>query len=194
MWYVAQAAPGAELFVGLKRGVTRAEFERKIQTGAVAECFHRVSVRSGDAMFLPVGGFTLLSLVIFDPANSDDLRFDWNRPAWTAARELSSDPQPGIDFDDFGRRAPSPSAKWRAEVAAARARSLTAGPSGERRGHVPLPPGRMQIIALLTGQVQVCSGEATVALAPGQFCLVPASLAQAELRTETPAAFLRVEV
>lgn len=33
MWYIAQAAPGAELYVGLKRGVTRAEFERKIEIG-----------------------------------------------------------------------------------------------------------------------------------------------------------------
>ena len=55
MWYIAEAAPGAELYVGLKRGVTRAEFERKIQSGAVAECFHRVTVRAGDAMFLPSG-------------------------------------------------------------------------------------------------------------------------------------------
>ena len=39
--------PGAELFVGLKRGVTRAEFERKIQAGTVAECFHRVPVQAG---------------------------------------------------------------------------------------------------------------------------------------------------
>ena len=59
---------------------------------------------------------------------------------------------------------------------------------------VPLRPKKMQIIALLIGQVQLRSGEATVALAPGQFCLVPASLAEVALRTETPAAFLRVEV
>ena len=31
MWYVAEAAPGAELYVGLKRGVTRAEFEQQDQ-------------------------------------------------------------------------------------------------------------------------------------------------------------------
>ena len=30
MWFIADAAPDAELFVGLKRGVTRAEFEKKI--------------------------------------------------------------------------------------------------------------------------------------------------------------------
>ena len=47
MWFIADAAPGAELFVGLKRGVTRAEFEKKIADGSVAECFHRVPVQSG---------------------------------------------------------------------------------------------------------------------------------------------------
>ena len=31
MWYIADAAPDAELYVGLKRGVTRAEFEKKIR-------------------------------------------------------------------------------------------------------------------------------------------------------------------
>src|SRR5690349_15282297 len=31
MWYIADADPGAELYVGLKRGVTRAEFEKKIK-------------------------------------------------------------------------------------------------------------------------------------------------------------------
>src|SRR5580698_3664886 len=34
MWFIADAGPGAELFVGLKRGVTRSEFEGKIAEGA----------------------------------------------------------------------------------------------------------------------------------------------------------------
>src|SRR5439155_15811817 len=55
LWYVADARPGAELYVGLRRGVTRAEFERKITAGTVADCFHRVPVQAGDAMFLPSG-------------------------------------------------------------------------------------------------------------------------------------------
>jgi mannose-6-phosphate isomerase len=55
MWYIADAAPGAELYVGLKRGVTREEFARKIQTGEVAECFSSVRIQAGDAMFLPSG-------------------------------------------------------------------------------------------------------------------------------------------
>src|ERR1017187_10953201 len=31
MWYIADAAPDAELYAGFKHGVTRAEFEKKIQ-------------------------------------------------------------------------------------------------------------------------------------------------------------------
>ncbi len=59
--------PGAELYVGLKRGVSRAEFEEKIADGTVADCFHRGPVRAGDTMFLPSGrvhaiGFGLVIL------------------------------------------------------------------------------------------------------------------------------------
>jgi mannose-6-phosphate isomerase len=53
MWYIADAAPGSELYVGLKRGVSRSSFEQKVRAGTVAECFHRVPVQAGDAMFLP---------------------------------------------------------------------------------------------------------------------------------------------
>jgi len=55
MWYVAAAEPRSELFVGLKRGVTREQFEAQLAAGTVAECFHRVPVTAGDAMFLPSG-------------------------------------------------------------------------------------------------------------------------------------------
>src|SRR5438874_11713505 len=50
MWYIAEAAPNAELFVGMKRGVTRGEFEKKLQDGTVAECIHSVKVKAGDVM------------------------------------------------------------------------------------------------------------------------------------------------
>ena len=54
---------------------------------------------------------------------------------------------------------------------------------------VPLRPNKMQIIALLAGGVQVDDGTGTLALAAGQFCLVPASLAQVTLRVETASHF-----
>ena len=84
MWFIADAAPGAELYVGLKRGVTRAEFEKKIRDGTVAECFHRLPVQAGDAMFLPSGRVHAIGagLVIFEIQQNSDTTyrvFDWNR-------------------------------------------------------------------------------------------------------------------
>ena len=205
IWYVAQAAPEAELYVGLKRGVTRAEFERKIQSGSVAECFHRVSVKPGDAMFLPSGRVHGLGagLIIFEIQQNSDTTYrvyDWNRPGLDGKLRELHIPQSlaSIDFDDFE---PSLVPQAPVQSGAHEVRPLVRNPlftveghQAEPGAHVPLRPGKMQIIALLAGQVRVCSSEATVALAPGQFCLVPASLAQVLVRTETLAAFLRVEV
>ncbi len=107
MWYIAQAAPGAELYVGLKRGVTRAEFERKIKAGTVAECFHRVPVQPGDAMFLPSGRVHALGagLVIFEIQQNSDTTyrvFDWNRLGLDGKPRELHIPQSlaSIDFSD----------------------------------------------------------------------------------------------
>jgi len=205
MWYVAEAAPGAELYVGLKRGVTRAEFEQRIVAGTVAECFHRVSVRSGDAMFLPSGRVHALGvgLVIFEIQQNSDTTyrvFDWNRLGLDGKPRELHVPQSlaSIDFDDYEPSLVQPAllqdgkrkvrSLVRDPLFAAEAQEVSAGTS------VPLRPHKMQIIALLAGGIQVDDGTGTLALAAGQFCLVPASLAQVTLRVERPTTFLRVEV
>jgi len=108
LWHIADAAPGAELFVGLKRGVTRAEFERKLRDGSVADCFHRIDVQSGDAMFLPSGRVHAIGtgLVIFEIQQNSDTTyrvFDWNRGGLDGKpRELhEAQSLASIDFNDF---------------------------------------------------------------------------------------------
>src|SRR5262249_35555107 len=77
MWYIADAAPGSELFVGLKHGVTRREFESKLGSGCVEECFHRMPVKKDDAMFLPSGRVHALGagLVIFEIQQNSDTTY-----------------------------------------------------------------------------------------------------------------------
>ena len=108
MWYVADATPEAGLFVGLKRGVTRAGFEEKIADGTVADCFHRIPVQPGDVMFLPSGRVHALGAgsVLFEIQQHSDTTyrvFDWNRTGLDGkprdlhiAQSLAS-----IDFNDF---------------------------------------------------------------------------------------------
>jgi len=205
LWYIAEATPGAELYVGLKRGVTRAEFERKLQSGTVAECFHRLPVQPGDAMFLPSGRVHAIGagLVIFEIQQNSDTTyrvFDWNRRGQNGAPRELHVPQSlaSIDFHDF-EPALLPQAFVR--QGAQKGRSLVRDSLFSVEAHqadagtnVPLRPGKMQIIALLDGRVRVTSGETAVSLTPGGFCLVPASVAPAVLHAESAAGFLRVEL
>jgi len=205
MWYIAEAAPGAELYVGLKRGVTREEFERKIQTGTVAECFHRIRVRPGDAILLPSGRVHAIGagLVIFEIQQNSDTTyrvFDWNRAGLDGKpRELHlAQSLASIDFNDFE---PSLIQRDFAVAGPARVRPLVRDPlfsvevqQADAGAGVPLRPNRLQIILMLAGEAQLRGATGSVRLSLGQSGLVPASLEQASLRAETTVAFLRVEV
>jgi mannose-6-phosphate isomerase len=204
MWYIADAAPGAELYVGLKRGATRAEMEHKLQTGDVAECFHRVPVRAGDAMFLPSGRVHAIGagLVIFEIQQNSDTTyrvFDWNRVgldgkprALHVKQSLAS-----IDFNDFE---PSLAAGRFAGKGPIKSRSLVKDPlftvevcRADAADDAPIAPRKMRIFALLTGKAQISHNQITVSLAPGRFCLVPASLDHVRIQAEPGSSFLRIE-
>ena len=204
MWYIADAAPGASLYVGLKEGVTRAEFETKIADGTVADCFHRIPVSAGDTMFLPSGRVHAIGdgLVIFEIQQNSDTTyrvFDWNRLGLDGKpRELHiAQSLASIDFNDFaphlvetpvvtqagiGKRALVTDPLFNVE-----AWQLGAGSKGE------LKPKKLQIIAVTTGTVEIKSGTGAVHLTAGQFALIPASLAQTEIIAPAPATLLRVE-
>jgi len=83
-WYIADADAGAELFVGLRAGSTREKFEVALHKGEVADHVHRISVQTGDAMFLPSGRVHAIgggNLIVEVQQNSDTTYrvFDWNR-------------------------------------------------------------------------------------------------------------------
>ena len=204
MWFIADAAPGAELFVGLKRGVTREEFEKKVETGEVAECFHRVPVRAGDAMFLPSGRVHAIGagLVIFEIQQNSDTTyrvFDWNRVGLDGKpRELHvAQSLASIDFNDFepalvqnkftGDRSIKRRPLVNDPLFNVEAWRMNAGAG------VSLKPRTLQIIAGLSDRLEIQSGSASVKLSAGQFCLVPACLERTELRAKAGAALLRVE-
>ena len=203
MWFIADAAPGAELFVGLKRGVTRAEFEGKIQTGEVAECFHRVPVRAGDAMFLPSGRVHAIGagLVIFEIQQNSDTTyrvFDWNRVGLDGKpRELHvAQSLASIDFNDFE---PALVPSRFVGDSLMQVRPLVRDPlfaveawklSGTK---VSLELKKVQIVAVMGGQVEINGGSTSVKLSAGQFSLIPASLKRTEVLAKSDAALLRVE-
>jgi mannose-6-phosphate isomerase len=205
MWYIADAAPGASLYVGLERGVTRAEFERKIADGTVAECFHRIAVRPGDTMFLPSGRVHAIGdgLVIFEIQQNSDTTyrvFDWNRMGLDGKpRELHiAELLASIDFEDFEPELVK--ADFAADGAVQK-RSLVNDPLFQVEAwkigpgvNAPLEPEKLQIIAVTAGRVNVVArGPETATLSAGQFCLVPASLRDTQVEAASEAALLRVK-
>ena len=204
MWFIADAAPGAELFVGLKRGVRRAEFEKKIQTGAVADCFHRIRVQAGDAMFLPSGRVHAIGagLVIFEIQQNSDTTyrvFDWNRVGLDGQpRELHvAQSLASIDFNDFepalisqkfsGDDKTKKSPLVHHPLFNAEAWRMNSGASGR------LGLRTVEIVAALNGRLEIKSGSTAVNLAAGQFCLIPASLQAVDVLARSDAVLLRAE-
>jgi mannose-6-phosphate isomerase len=205
MWYVARAEPGAELFVGLKKGVTRAEFERKLAAQTVAECFHRIAVREGDAMFLPSGRVHALGagMVIFEVQQNSDTTyrvFDWNRVDHDGqARELHV-PQSlaSIDFEDFepallprtvsGTRPGTIRPLVRDELFEV---SLRQWAKGDR---LAWPSGRMRILGVLAGsRLRIEGAGEAVEIGPGQFCLLPAQCEGAVAQAQGNVSFLEIQ-
>jgi mannose-6-phosphate isomerase len=205
MWFITDAAPGAELFVGFKHGVTRPEFEKKISDGSVAECFHRIPVRARDAMFLPSGRVHAIGagLVIFEIQQNSDTTyrvFDWNRVGLDGKPRELHIPQSlaSIDFNDFepelagGNFAGDDKIKSRLLVRD----SLFNVENLEIKNCAvaKLKKQKLQVVAVVNGQIEIKSGSETVNLSAGQFCLIPASLKWSEILAKSDAALLRVEI
>jgi mannose-6-phosphate isomerase len=204
MWFIADAAPDASLYVGIKRGVTRAEFEKKIAGGSVADCFHRIPVKAGDTMFLPSGRVHAIGagLVIFEIQQNSDTTyrvFDWNRVGLDGKpRELHiAQSLASIDFNDFEPKLVE--TKFVADGKIQK-RALVNDPlfnvetwklnSG---ANSLLKPKKLQIVAVTAGEIEIRNGTTTVNLSAGQFSLIPACLERTEVSAKSDVTLLRVE-
>jgi mannose-6-phosphate isomerase len=83
-WYIISAVPGAVIYKGLKKGVTKRDFSIAIRKGSVAELLEKVPVEAGQCHFLPAGtahsiGPGLLIAEIQTPSDTTYRVFDWNR-------------------------------------------------------------------------------------------------------------------
>jgi mannose-6-phosphate isomerase len=204
MWHIARAEAGAQLYVGLKRGTTRADFERALRRGTVEQCFHTIPVRAGDTMFLPSGRVHAIGagLVIFEIQQNSDTTFrvyDWNRAGLDGKpRDLHvTESLESIDFADF-------------EPALATGEPVVRGHFGVRPLvrhqlfaadllHAEMPDvvdygdARLRVIAVVNGRVRAAGGGVSQMLDAGQFCVIPAGLTGATLAADHGATFLQVE-
>jgi len=83
-WFIAEAAPEASLIVGLRPGVTRAQFERALASGMLETCVNRFPVAAGDSILVRSGTVHAIdagNLILEIQQNSDTTYrvHDWGR-------------------------------------------------------------------------------------------------------------------
>lgn len=55
LWYVVEAAPGAELLYGFQHEISKEEFARRIADNTLLDVVRHVPVQKGDVFFIPAG-------------------------------------------------------------------------------------------------------------------------------------------
>jgi mannose-6-phosphate isomerase len=180
MWYFADALPGATIYAGLKRGVTRQQFETLLREGRVEEALHVIPVESGDSIFIPSGRLHAIgegNAIVEVQQNSDTTYrvFDWNRTGLDGVpRKLHiEESMASIDFDDFEPAVNHSGKGVIAECLYFKVEKL------ELSSPVPAcGEGRFSIVTIVSGAA-TCAG---ASFKPGDFFLAPASLGGATIQ------------
>jgi mannose-6-phosphate isomerase len=188
MWYFAAADEGAEIYAGLRPGVTRDHIKQTLREGAAAGLVHRIGVKKGDVFFVPSGRLHAIgagNLLIEIQQNSDTTfrLFDWGRGALDGStRTLQiEEALQSIAFDDFEPKVAVPSGETLVQCSHFTVEKWdlrSARPASKHRAFA--------LFVCLSGAVEMDG----VRLDLGQFFLVPASAAASELQPVAPATSL----
>jgi mannose-6-phosphate isomerase len=174
MWFIADCEPGAKLYVGLKHGVSREDFEQAVADGSVSACVHAIEPKPGDSIFIPSGRLHAIGagfLIHEIQQNSDTTYrvFDWNRTGLNGKpRELHvAQSLASIDFDDFEPSMDTPSGDNLATCPYFKTdrKSLTAGETIANPG-----AGKFSILSVVDGVLESESGRR---FPKGRFILLP---------------------
>jgi mannose-6-phosphate isomerase len=178
-WYIAACAPGSHLIVGLKRGVTRPQFEQALADLTLDACVHRFPVQAGDSILVHSGQIHAIdggNLILEIQQNSDTTYrvYDWGRVgldgkprAMHVEQSLKS-----IDWNDFepepvrGTRSP-------AVIADAREFRIRRVPLAERAELTFEAGEQPRILSVVEGRLVTPSGET---LTRGDNVIIPYSV------------------
>ena len=83
-WYIASAEPHATLMAGLKKGITRNDFESNLLSNTLEPLIHTIPVKTGESIFIPSGRIHAIgagNLILEIQQNSDTTYrvYDWDR-------------------------------------------------------------------------------------------------------------------
>jgi mannose-6-phosphate isomerase len=182
-WVILHAEPGSVVYAGLKRGFDRAALAREVHRGTTELCLHRFEPSVGDCLFIPAGtvhalGAGLLVAEIQQSSDTTFRLFDWNRvDAQGKARPLHIEQALAtIDYERGPAAPQAPMPTDRAHVERLVDCDKFILDRWRWRGGEPVGgDGRLHILAVLDGEVEIESDPAGSPLVRGQTMLMPAS-------------------
>jgi mannose-6-phosphate isomerase len=192
-WYIASAIPGARLFVGLRRAVTREQFQEAIRAKAVADLVHSIEVTAGNSIFLPAGRFHAIgagNVLVEVQQNSDTTYrvYDWDRVDDSGKpRQLHIEQAlQSIDFNDVTPEFTEPDDELLVKNKLFEIQKWNLDSSRQ-----VAPAGEFAIVCCLSGSVRLVD----VDLRPGEFLLAPASLKDRQVQPRAAdTALLRITI
>ena len=183
MWYLLDASLDSQLYAGLKRGVDRESFKRALHAGHVAEQLHSISVKPGDAMFIPSGRVHAIgagNFIVEVQQNSDTTYrvFDWNRLGLDGKpRPLHiADSMASVDFHDIEPAIVAPDGELLVECEQFRVERWALDQPR------PTPEPRFSIFTVVQGRVE-CGGRT---FERGCIFLLPAAATNRDVRPLAP--------
>ncbi len=209
MWYILQAEPGAYLIYGLKPGVTRESFRQALEAGQLESCLHRLPVKAGDAVFIPIGSVhaIMAGIVLAEIQQNSDTTYrvyDWNRLG------ANGKPRPlhvanALDVINFEQVEPSLATPQLLEDNNGLRRELIVSCPYFKVERVTFKragvafkgcnDGRtFEIWGMLSGQGQVNWAGEPLELSAVRFTLLPAALGNFEIKASAPSLMLRTYV
>jgi mannose-6-phosphate isomerase len=205
MWYAIRARSGAEVLAGLKPGVTPEIFKRAIEDGSAEDCLLHVSLRAGEAIFVPAGTAHTIGagLMLCEVQEYSDLTyrvFDYNRrDAGGRSRELHI--EKALQVMRFGEQHGG-----KIEPVRITRRGVTetyfiacqffAVEKWEFAEHMPAEtsPQHFDLLIFLDGHGSIQWGSESVEYAPAQTWLLPAAFGAYHLAPRERTSVLRAYV
>ena len=177
-WYIADADPHATLMAGLRKGVSREQFETCLKDETLEPLVHTIAVKAGESIFIPSGRIHAIgggNLILEIQQNSDTTYrvYDWGRTGLDGQpRQLHIEESlKSSDFEDFEPDTLKPNGASQqilaqSEVFDLRKVCLAAGET------LSLTAGKARILSLVSGQLDEADGST---LSRGDNALLPAA-------------------
>jgi mannose-6-phosphate isomerase len=167
-WYIAACNPGSHLIVGLKRGVTRPQFEKALTDLTLEACVHRFPVAAGDSILVHSGQIHAIdggNLILEIQQNSDTTYrvYDWGRVGLDGKPRTMHVEQSlkSIKWDDF-EPAPVRGERRAATIAACEEFTLSRRPLAAGESLVFAAGEQPRILSVVEGRLVSASGEILV--------------------------------